>query len=131
VKGKKNAKALVSPELVKAATAQATASLAARISEVSGALEAQRTYGDSLEMAVNALQFQADAASGVLDVNDPGQRETGWQTAYKRFTSKSAASAVPGGMAHLYDVARNDPDPGQREAAWQRIYETAAGRDIS
>lgn len=121
---KKKAKALlVSPELVKAATAEATASLAARVEKVSRALEAQRAYGDALEQSVDALQLQADAASGVLNPNDPGEREASWREVYKRFTAKSATS---GDLNYLYYVARNDPDPGQREAAWMRIHQITA-----
>ncbi|HEV2344349.1 MAG TPA: hypothetical protein VGS97_09675 [Actinocrinis sp.] len=127
MKARKKAKG-VSPELVKAAAAQATASLTARVVEMSRVLEAQRAYGDALEWSVDVLRLQADAANGVLNPNDPGQREASWQTAYK---AKSEIGAIPGGMAYLYDVARHDPDPGQREAAWRRIMETTVGGGLS
>ena len=115
--GKKKASA-ASPEVVKTAVAQATGRLVTRITEMTEALEAQREASDALARRVVDLKFEADAASGVINPNDPGQREAGWQTAYKRFKT----DAEPGRAAYLRHIARYDLDPGQRETAWQELY---------
>jgi hypothetical protein len=104
----------VDPDVIKAAVAEATAPLAAKIAEQAKLLDQLAELPDPREAAFRGVAHQTTTAT-----------KTAGLPAGARTVAESAEQAQFAVMRAMQEEARNNPDPAQREAAWAHLYKMA------